>query len=354
MRVGIIGAGLAGLVAGQALDEAGHSVTLIDKGRSPGGRLATRRIGDAHFDHGAQFFTVRSKRFDEHVQRWIAGGVVTEWCRGFHADGPDGFPRFACPKGMNSLAKHLATGLDVRCSTMAFAVRPATSAAEQPAEQPTAQTPEQRTQLPTEQPTREPIGWTIVIDDGNTIEVDGLIVTTPVPQAFALLITSGVTLPGELTSMEYDRTIGLLAVLDRPSAIPGAGGLHQPDETIGFIADNFIKGISQVPAITMHARAEWSEAHWNDDLSTLDAALRHAAAPWLGGAAIVESQVKKWRFATPRTPWPEPCWVAPGWEHRGLVLAGDAYGGPRVEGAALSGLAAADAMIAVAAGYEHR
>ncbi len=321
MRVGIIGAGIAGLLAGQELADAGHSVILVDKGRSPGGRLATRRVGGARLDHGAQFFTARSERFGEHVQRWIASGVVAEWCRGFQTDGPDGFPRFACPAGMNSLAKHLAVGLDVRCATMAFAVRPSAP------------------------PTGESTGWTIVIDDGTTIEVDGLIVTTPVPQAFALLITSGVTLPAELVGMEYDRTIGLLAVLDGPSAVPGVGGLHQPDETVGFIADNFIKGISPVPAITMHAQAEWSEAHWNDDLPTLDAALRHIASPWLGGAVIVESQVKKWRFATPRTPWPEACWIAPDCEHRPLVLAGDAYGGPRVEGAALSGLAAADALL---------
>lgn len=319
MRVGIIGAGLAGLLAGRALAEAGHSVTLVDKGRSPGGRLATRRIGDARFDHGAQFFTVRDARFNERVQQWVSDGVVAEWSRGFHPDGPDGFPRFACSDGMNSLAKHLARDLDVRCSTMAFAVRPAS-----------------------------PGGWTIVIDDASTLDVDGLIVTTPVPQAFALLITSGVTLPPELTAMEYDRTIGLLAVLDAPSTIPGVGGLHQPDDTIGFIADNAIKGISTVPAITLHARAEWSEAHWNDDLPTLDAALRQLAGPWLGEAVIIESQVKKWRFATPRTPWPEPCWVAPGCEQRPLVLAGDAYGGPRVEGAALSGLAAADAILAAA------
>ena len=61
MRVAIVGAGLAGLMAGRTLAEAGHEVVLLDKGRSPGGRLATRRIGEATLDHGAQFFTVRSE-----------------------------------------------------------------------------------------------------------------------------------------------------------------------------------------------------------------------------------------------------------------------------------------------------
>jgi hypothetical protein len=63
----------------------------------------------------------------------------------------------------------------------------------------------------------------------------------------------------------------------------------------------------------------------------------------LGDAIIVESQLKRWRFATPQAIWPEPCWsaldaAAP------LVLAGDAFAGPKVEGAALSGLAAAAAL----------
>jgi predicted NAD/FAD-dependent oxidoreductase len=67
--------------------------------------------------------------------------------------------------------------------------------------------------------------------------------------------------------------------------------------------------------------------------------LIHQAQPFLGNARIVESQVKKWRFATPRTPWPERIW-----QHESLIIAGDAMRGPKVEGAALSGLAAANAI----------
>jgi predicted NAD/FAD-dependent oxidoreductase len=63
------------------------------------------------------------------------------------------------------------------------------------------------------------------------------------------------------------------------------------------------------------------------------------AKPWLGRANIVESQVKRWRFATPATIWPDRCWHT-----ERLVLAGDAFGGPKVEGAALSGLAAAKVL----------
>jgi len=38
----IIGAGIAGLACGLELARAGLAVTLLDKGRRPGGRAATR------------------------------------------------------------------------------------------------------------------------------------------------------------------------------------------------------------------------------------------------------------------------------------------------------------------------
>ena len=78
MRVVVIGAGLAGLMAAQQLQNNGHEVVVLDKGKSPGGRLATRRIGDATLDHGAQFFTVREPEFEHEVQQWVQAGVVRE------------------------------------------------------------------------------------------------------------------------------------------------------------------------------------------------------------------------------------------------------------------------------------
>ncbi len=153
---------------------------------------------------------------------------------------------------------------------------------------------------------------------------------------------SGVDLDETLMRTEYDRTIGLLTTLDRPVAVGSNGGLQDPDDTFSFIGDNASKGICEVPAITFHAHPAWSEAHWDDDTDDLETLLRAAAATWRDGAEIVEAQVKKWRLATPRSIWPAPCWVdATGT----IVLAGDAFAGPKVEGAHNSGLAAAHALL---------
>ncbi len=110
MDTQIIGAGLAGLVAANQLAAEGVAVRIVDKGRSVGGRLATRRIGTAVLDHGAQFFTARSDAFVETVDGWLAAGVVEEWCRGFD-DVSDGYPRYRSTGGMNQLAQHLRSTL---------------------------------------------------------------------------------------------------------------------------------------------------------------------------------------------------------------------------------------------------
>ncbi len=310
MRVVIVGAGISGLVAADELRAAGADVSVVDKGRSPGGRLATRRIGAATLDHGAQFFTVRTPAFQHRVDAWIERGLVTVWSHGFGST--DAHERYVAPAGMNSLAKDLAAGLDVSCSTMAFAVRPTGSQ------------------------------WRVVIDDGSVRVADRVVVTTPLPQAFALLADASIELDDRLMRTEYDRTIALLATLDRPPRIEAPGGVQGPNDHVAFVADNVAKGVSATPAITLHASATWSETHWERDTTDVMASLVDLAGPWLGDAAIVEAHVKKWRFATPRTPWPDPCWVS---ADGGIVLAGDAFDGPRVEAAHNSGLAAAHALL---------
>ncbi len=187
-------------------------------------------------------------------------------------------------------------------------------------------------------------GWWVGLDDGSGVAADAVVVTCPLPQASAVLISSGLGLPDGLRGADYDRTLALLAVLDRPSGVAPPGGVQLSEGVFSFVADNQQKGISAVPALTLHATAEWSAAHWDNDRDGTESALLDAALRWVGGATVITSQVKRWRFATPRTTWPEPCLVLgdPG----SILFAGDAFAGPRVEGAALSGLAAGRALLA--------
>jgi renalase len=312
VRVVVIGAGMSGLVASRQLTAAGADVVVLERASTPGGRLTTRRIGTATLDCGAQFFTVRTPTFGATVEQWLDAGQVRVWNHGFGE--PDGHPRYVAPEGMTALAEDVARGLHVELDTMAFAVRRRDHGA------------------PLE----------VVIDDGTRRLADAVVSTCPLPQTFALLVDAGIDFDEQVFRTDYDRTVALLAVLDRPPDMPAAGGVQSPGNGLAFVGDNVSKGVSATPALTVHADAAWSEQHWFDDDEAIVERLTRAAAPWLGRATIVERQVKRWRFATPRSISPDPCWIAPSGD---VVAAGDAFAGPRVEGAHNSGLAAAHALL---------
>ena len=114
MHIAIIGAGMAGLTAARALDEAGLQVTVFEKGRGLGGRLSTRRGETGQFDHGAAFFTVRHPAFITEAAAWREEGAVEVWPgklvhltqRGLEAAYPD--DRYVSVPGMSALGRFLA------------------------------------------------------------------------------------------------------------------------------------------------------------------------------------------------------------------------------------------------------
>lgn len=315
----VIGTGLAGLTAARALAGRGRRPVVLDKGRGVGGRLATRRIGGATLDHGAQFFTAREPAFRAMLEDWLAAGVAVRWADHFPAAGAadDGHreTRFRGAAGMTSLAKALAAGLDIRLGAKVRALR-----------------------------WREDAWWA-EIEDQPSLAGQALVLTAPVPQALALLAAGGVHLPAEVRAalevIRYAPCLAALAVLDGPSRVPPPGGLRLAGEPLAWLADNRLKGISAEPAVTLHAGPEFSRAHFDGDLAAAGRLMIEAAQRWLG-AEVKELQVHRWRYALPEVLHPERCLAvaSPG----PLVFAGDAFGGPRVEGAVLSGLAAAEAV----------
>lgn len=329
--VAIVGAGLAGLVAARELTATGARVRLLDKGVGPGGRLATRRIGDATVDHGAQFFTVRSDEFDQLVERWRADGAPIErWSSGFAQAtdvraGPhgvtstagDGHPRYIVTGGMQTLATTLARGLDVVADTRVTAIWPRAGR------------------------------WRLAatgVDGMRTHDAGAVLCTAPVAQTLALLDRGGTTLPEDadatLRALAYDPCLALLAVVDRDPELPAPGGVQFAAGPVRWLADNARKGVSTVPAVTLHAAGAWS-ATWYEAADQVVGATLHAwLAPWLGGASVHRWQVKRWRYSQPRDP-AEQRSVRADVDGLPVVFAGDAFGHARVEGAARSGLAAA-------------
>lgn len=319
----IIGAGLAGLAAGQALADAGHKVLLLDKGRSVGGRLATRRLGGGVADHGAQFFTVREDEFRQAAQQWEQAGLTFLWSLGwsrgsFLANTGDGYPRYGVHGGMNKLAKHLAQGQNVRTGTRVAALAP------------------------------EGDGWSARTEAGETFAAAAVVLTPPVPQSLALLQAGNAPLhPEDRTALEkiaYAPCLAGLFVIDGPFTLPAPGAVQRPAETFPWMADNRQKGISPAQTVvTVHADEAFSRRHYDDKDMEIVENMKAALEPYLSDEShIAEAQVKRWRYSNPLVLHDERCLLA---QHLPpLVFAGDAFGGPRVEGAYLSGRAAAQAV----------
>ncbi|MEM6282538.1 MAG: FAD-dependent oxidoreductase [Chloroflexota bacterium] len=322
----IVGAGMAGLIAATELQNAGWSVTVLDKGRGVGGRTANRRFGGASFDHGAQYFTVRDERFQAYVEQWLVAGSVKEWARGFEnheGESSSGkYPRYAGVNGMTGMAKALAEGLDVHTSMTVRQI----------------DVVDGHWQL-----TVEPYG----ADEPEIHTADALIMTPPAEQTLTLMRSGNVALPdeaiGALEAITFNPCFAVMVLLDKPGKIPAPGGIFMPGEPISWMSDNQQKGISEPPAITIHAGPEFTRTHYDDDRTDVAHMLIDAARDYLGDANVVGFQVQRWKYSQPVNMHPEKTLFvdtpAP------VAFAGDAFNGAKVEGAALSGMAAAHKLI---------
>ena len=279
-------------------------------------------MGEATFDHGAQFITTHTAEFAEIVERLVGESVVTPWFRG--RVGPEGVSdsyghtRFRGSVSMNAIAKNLAVGLDVRTASQVSAL------------------------------SHDGESWKVALVDGSELIADAVIATSPVPQTIALLENGEVALAANdqvaLDAIEYDPCLAFLAVLDGPSGLSEPGAVDPVEGPIDWMADNFLKGISAVPAVTIHATPEFSRAQWDASDEEITEALLDAAQ--LESLVVPDSvQIQRWRYARPSVEHPERFLALDGVPP--LVCAGDAFGGAKVEGAALSGAAAATALLAV-------
>ncbi len=318
-RIAIIGAGMAGLTAARALADAGSAVTIFEKSRGIGGRLATRRVraeGPAfglEFDHGAPAIDAQPSSFRRFVEELRREGAAAAW----PAAGADAF--VGAPR-MNALLAPAATGLDIRFSTRVSSVR------------------------------RDGACWRLSLEDedaGPDIpSVDAVIVTAPAPQTSGLLKTADDRLaraadaaamaPCWTLMLSVDGAIDAAPILDRFDAA-------SPIERI--ISDNFKPGRDSQPRrFVIHANAEWSSQ--NLDLPREEAAelLTKAALRAVGGdnARIIYAAAHRWRYARATRPIGAPILSS---EDGTLIAAGDWLIGDDAGAAFQSGRAAAEAAI---------
>jgi len=343
LHVAVVGAGMAGVVCARTLVQAGHRISLFEKSRGFGGRMATRRSEFGGFDHGTQYFTVREPRFaralltaQDVVRPWSVSTVrvLDELGHVLVSAPPPREPHYVAKPGMNALVSHWA----------------------QPLLQPErfgglkARTSLQTRVVQIERDALHPQQWQLRLEGGDGGQqvvggFDRVVLALPHPQVHDLLLASGLApdVRQALTDVHVAPCWTLMVAF--PNAMqPGLSHLgpqwnaaRSTHHRISWLAREGSKpGRDPIERWTIQAAPAWSAKHLEDDPERVKGKLLRGFAEITGIRAMPShAVVHRWRFAQTQTPL--------GRSHLfdralGLGLCGDWCLGHRVEDAFISGL----------------
>ncbi len=328
--VAVVGAGIAGLAAANALHRGGCRVTVVDKGKNPGGRMSRKRSPSdptTGWDHGAQYFTARDPEFVRQVADWQRGGVVDAWHGRFVVSSRAGVTqepeeaRWVGKPAMNAPLRDLAARLlhgSVRCECRV------------------------------EKVVRDGDRFALqIVPESKGMELaearfDAVLVTAPAPQAADLLAAEPL-LQERLGSVRMLPCVALMLGFDAPLDIAWDAARVEQDPVLAWVARDGAKpGRARGERWVLHATPAWSDAHFADEATSAE--LLSAFATLSGSRAVPGLVVRHgWRFARVEQPLDVPFLAAADGR---LAFAGDACLGARVEEAWRSGSAAGTQLAA--------
>jgi predicted NAD/FAD-dependent oxidoreductase len=296
-RTIVIGGGISGVACAATLNDRGHTVTLLDKGRVLGGRMASRRIrdsgtpSDGHVvDIGASYFTAQDERFRSLIERLVALGVVRAWTDTFHVASSDGIlgvktgpMRYTANSGLRSIVEHLASELPDTAVMSSHDSGPIS-----------------------------------VVDDALTVNgeaVDAVAMCMPSPQARQLLDSGSPALAPALRAtheVAWEPVIAVTAVFDEATWCEFDGIFVNDDPVITWIANDGSRRGDGAPVLVAHVQPVLAARHLTDPSQVLPSAL--GAMQRVLGISEHPSwaDAKRWTYAKPLTASPQPFFLDPG------------------------------------------
>ena len=301
MAVVVIGAGIAGVACAVQLAAAGVPVRVVDRARTVGGRMASKRIDGRPVDLGAAYFTVRDPEFAQVVARWRTAGLARPWTselavfgKGGDRSRAPGPVRWAAPGGLRSLVAALADGLPVELEHRVARVGP---------------------------------GPTV---DGAA--VDTVVLAMPDPQA-RRLVDDESSAAVRLDGREWRPVISVAAGWSRREWPPMTAAFVNDHPVISLVADDGARRGDGAPVLVAHSVSDVARRY--------DSCPSDAVAPVLDALRRllglrtdpVWTHAHRWRYAAPTADRDHTFHLG----DDGIGLAGDGWGSARIETAWRSG-----------------
>lgn len=301
----IIGAGMAGLACARRLADAGHAPVVLDKGRGIGGRVATRRVGDLQFDHGAQYVNAHGTGFAAVLHS--LGNAVAGWQDGTGRTHSVGVP------GMSAIPKALGAWLEIRQNAQVARV------------------------------VKDDDGWALHLES-TTLRAARVVMTVPAPQVAGLLGTDH-PLVAALFPVRLAPCLTLMAAVAAPALFITR---QDSDDHLSWIAQDSAKPSRPQSAATQwvaQAGEAFSMTNLEKTPETIAALMLPMLCDRLGATTdrVTHASAHRWRYARVTQALGQPFLRSP---DATLYLGGDWCIGPRVEAAWTSGTAIADDILA--------
>lgn len=298
----IVGAGISGLALAKKLTAQNRKVLVLEKSRSVGGRLATRRDADASYDHGAQFYKIQKDEVSEHDQLWSNAGVSEVW----FSEVDTLFK--SSPKGMTALAKSLAQNLEIIFNEkLTHFILP---------------------------PVQENNEIHLRCESGQSYLANRVILSAPLPQSLDLLKASQIGYPAELNEIRYAKALVGLFEINAVDSFD-LKYIQNLNESIFSISNQMSKSVSSKLAVTVTMQPAWSERYFEEaeekTLKILEEQFLHFIHQQFAKVQVTKMQLKKWRFSHPIKTSSEAYLQLPEAPH--VYLMGDAFGGGSIRGA---------------------
>ena len=275
--IAIIGSGIAALTAARQLNDVAD-VTLFEKSRGVGGRMATRRAEPYNFDHGAQFFTAKTPAFQEFLAPLEAVGIIQHWGARFaEIDNgkiisqrvwDDQLPHYVGTPAMNAVGKYISDGLKFVLGTHISGIEHTDK-------------------------------WCLWDDHGQNVgEFDWVISTVPAGQSIDILPPS-VSFYPEIETIKMEACFSLM--LGFEEALPLAfDAAHVAGADISWISVNSSKpGRSNDFSLLVHSTNLWANEHLHDARETVLAYLCQQTSETIGYdvSNAAHQAVHGWHFA---------------------------------------------------------